>query len=170
MSNASVPELAQYGLAMSFDFATHRTTAFIKDANAVVKDSASEYQPWLLDARIRNGLHDSMPLWAHPPLLPVILLQHELAAIREFSKKKLHTNKEHETLWKTLKKRMRRDRGSRVANSAGRAEQVDMAHDAEDMNSKGSFDYHLNRLVRRRPRQSGEEHVMESGGSHPRQE
>lgn len=170
MSNASVPELAQYGLAMSHDFATHRTTAFIKGANAVVKDAASEYQPWLLDARIRNGLHDSMLVWTHPPLLPVILLQHELAATREFSKKKLHTNKEHETLWKLLKTRVRRDRGSRVANSAGCVEQVDMAHDAEDMNSKSSFDYHLNKLVGRRPKQSGEEHVMESGGSHPRKE
>lgn len=84
--------------------------------------------------------------------------------------KDVHRNKEHETLWKTLKTRLRRDRSSRVANSAGRVEQVDMAHDAEDMNSKSSFDYHLNKLVGRRPRQSGEEHVMESGGSHPRQE
>lgn len=170
MSNASVPYLAQYGLAMSYNLATHRTTAFIKDATAVVKDSASEYQPWLLDARIRNGLHDSMPLWTHPRLLPVILLQHELADIRKSSKKKLHTNKKHETLWKTLKTRVRRDRGSRVANSAGCVEQVDMAHDAEDMNRKILFDYHLNKLVGRRPRQSGEEHAMESGGSHPRQE
>lgn len=105
-----------------------------------------------------------------PAAATVILLQHELAAIREFSKKKLHTNKEHEALWETLNTRVRRDRGSRVANSAGRVEQVDMAHDAEDMNSKSSFDYHLNKLVGRRPKQSGQEHVMESGGSHPRKE
>lgn len=92
MSNASIPELAHYGLAMSYDFSTRRTTAFVKGANAVVKDSGRKYQPWLLDARIRNGLHDSMPLWSHPLLLPVILLQHELAAIREFSREKLHSD------------------------------------------------------------------------------
>ncbi|KAG6354180.1 hypothetical protein INS49_004784 [Diaporthe citri] len=92
MSNASIPELAHYGLAMSYDFSTRRTTAFVKGINAVDKDSGRKYQPWQLDARIRNGLHDTMPLWPHPLLLPVILLQHELAAIREFSKEKLHAD------------------------------------------------------------------------------
>ncbi|KAL1851344.1 hypothetical protein Daus18300_012590 [Diaporthe australafricana] len=90
MSNASIPELAHYGLAMSYDFSTRRTTAFVKGANAVVKDADSTYQPWTLDDRIRSRLHDSMPLWPHPLLLPAILLQHELAAIRNFSKQRLH--------------------------------------------------------------------------------
>lgn len=129
MSNASVPELAQYGLAMSYDFATHRTTAFIKGANAVVKDAASEYQPWLLEARIRNGLHDSMPLWPHPLLLPVILLQHELAAIREFSKKKLHTDS------RGIQATMRLDYeaqarllGGRNSDEAGRKDRADFTN------------------------------------------
>ncbi|KAG6354181.1 hypothetical protein INS49_004785 [Diaporthe citri] len=60
--------------------------------------------------------------------------------------------KEHETLWKTLKAKMRRDSGSNVGNEAGRVGAVAMAHDAEDMNSRGSFD-HLNKLVGRKPRQ-----------------
>lgn len=92
MSNASIPELAHYGLSMSYDFSTRRTTAFVKGTNAVVKDAESTYQPWKLDDRIRKALHDTMPLWAHPLLLPVILLQHELAAIRNFSRERLHTD------------------------------------------------------------------------------
>lgn len=397
MSNANIPELAHYGLAMSYDFSTRRTTAFVKGANAVDKDARNKYQPWLLDACIRNGLHDSMPLWPHPLLLPTILLQHELAAIREFSKMKLHTdsrgiqatmrldykaqarllggrnedeegredraeftnwlngllcsahsirralrvarqaagfllgvleelkdpnlcageeaiptqvgrqirdtimtldrgaasfeagidsivatldvqlnilsvvaaqldnnrsaemsaqagldsvamktlalvtaiflpatfiatlfsmsmfdwqadsgsavlspefwifwvvsvplsiavlaawwcfwdlsrthyaerfkdaqtNKEHETLWKTFKAKMRRDRGSHVADSAGRVDEVDTADDAQNMNSTGSAGYHLNKLMGRRPRRSSEENSVESGGSHMRQQ
>lgn len=79
-------------------------------------------------------------------------------------------SKEHETLWKTLKAKMRRDRSSHVANSAGRVEEVDMADDAQDMDSRGSAGYHLNKVVGRRTRRSGEEHSMESGGSHPRQQ
>lgn len=92
MSNANIPELAHYGLAMSYDFSTRRTTAFVKGTNAVAKDADAMYQPWLLDARIRRGLRNSMPLWSHPLLLPVILLQHELAAIRNFSRERLHTD------------------------------------------------------------------------------
>lgn len=129
MSNASVPELAQYGLAMSYDFSTRRTTAFVKGESAVVKDSGSEYQPLTLDARIRNGLHDSMPLWPHPLLLPVILLQHELAAIREFSKKKLH-NDSHgiQTIMRLDYKAQARLLGGRNSDEKGRKHRADFTN------------------------------------------
>lgn len=78
--------------------------------------------------------------------------------------------KEHKTLWTTLTGKMGRDRDSHVANSAGHVEEVEMADNAEDMNSGCSLDYHLNKLVGRTPRQPCEEHAMESGGSHPRQQ
>lgn len=84
--------------------------------------------------------------------------------------KDAHTNKEHETLWKTFKAKMGRDRGSHVGNAAGRVEAVGMADDAQDMDSRGSAGYHLNKLMGRRPRRSSEENSVESGGSHPRQQ
>lgn len=84
--------------------------------------------------------------------------------------KDAYTDKELETLWNDFTAKTGHDCGSHVANSAGRVEEVEMADNAEDMNSGGSLDYHLNKLVGRTPRQPCEEHAMESGGSHPRQQ
>lgn len=134
MSNASVPELAQYGLALSYDFSTRRTTAFVKGANAVTEDAASEYQPWLLDGRIRNGLRNSMPLWPHPLLLPVILLQHELAAIRQFSKEKLHKDSGgiQETMRLDYKAQASR-LGGRNSNEDGREDRAKFTKELNDL-------------------------------------
>lgn len=78
--------------------------------------------------------------------------------------------REHETLWKTLKEKMRRDRGLHVGNGAGHVEEVEMAGDALNADNKASLGYHLNRLVGRKPRRSSEEDFMESGESHTRQQ
>ncbi|KAJ4387558.1 hypothetical protein N0V93_008153 [Gnomoniopsis smithogilvyi] len=100
MNSTSIPELPRQGIGLSYDFSTRTTTAFVKGDNAVVykgtdekrKKDHNEYQPWILARRIRNGLSNSLPLWQHPLLVPVILLQHELAGIRNFLRDKLRSS------------------------------------------------------------------------------
>lgn len=77
--------------------------------------------------------------------------------------------REHETLWKTLKARMGRDRDFYGGNGADNVEGLGVANGASDLNREASLGYHLNKLVGRRPRRSMEEDSMESGGSHLRQ-
>lgn len=109
MSGASIPELPRQGLGLSYDFSTRTTTAFVKGNNAVVSEESEkelarknpdkshnknpdEFQHWILAHRIRNRLRNGLPLWQHPLLVPVILLEHELAGIRNFSRAKLRSS------------------------------------------------------------------------------
>lgn len=97
MSSTSIPELPRQGIGLLYDFSTKTTTAFVKGNNAVLNRGTeektakdrNEYQPWILAHRIRDRLRNSLPLWQHPLLVPVILLEHEFAAIRNFLRNKL---------------------------------------------------------------------------------
>ncbi|KAJ4418230.1 hypothetical protein N0V82_005704 [Gnomoniopsis sp. IMI 355080] len=100
LSSASIPELPVQGIGLSYDFSTRTTTAFVKGNNAVgpketdelAGKDTNEFQPWILAHRIQSRLRNGLPLWQHPLLVPVILLEHELSAIRNFSRDKLRSS------------------------------------------------------------------------------
>lgn len=88
MKSATIPELADAGLSMSHSFTDRTTTAFVRGFNAVERDTNYDL-PHTLASRFASMLKHSLPLWKHPLLLPAILLHHELAGIRDYSRDKL---------------------------------------------------------------------------------
>lgn len=100
MKNPSIPEIPPYGVSLTYNFSTRHTTAFIRGANAVMRDLKDpdappgtkdnfKYPALKLHYKLFSELETTMPLWGHPLLVPVILLKAELDGIRNFARDRL---------------------------------------------------------------------------------
>lgn len=95
MKTAHIPELPHFGLALSYNFRTATTNAFLRGINAVKKDEDYDIVKHTLVEQFEDSLKHTIHLWRHPLLLPLVFLKNELDAIRGFSRRHLYVGSEN---------------------------------------------------------------------------